>query len=282
MNYLKGLGRVVRAPQGWAGLLWIAINWPANWLLPGMRTAYLFFPLWLGYILVMDALVLTRTGTSQLTRSFKNFCLLFVVSAPAWWLFEILNWRTQNWEYLGSRVFSDFEYILLCTLNFSTVMPAVFETAEWVSSFQWTKRFASGSRIFPTFKVTFGMLLLGLGMLGLTLAWPKYCYPFLWGSLVLTLEPINVWLKRQHFLEYLKQGDWRPVVSLSLGALICGFFWELWNYYSYPKWVYHTPGTEFLHIFEMPLLGYLGYLPFAWELFALRNLVWVNAPRLRL
>ena len=27
-----------------------------------MRTAYLFFPLWLGYILVTDALVLARAG----------------------------------------------------------------------------------------------------------------------------------------------------------------------------------------------------------------------------
>jgi hypothetical protein len=61
-----------------------------------------------------------------------------------------------------------------------------------------------------------------------------------------------------------------------LGALICGFFWELWNYYSYPKWIYHTPGAEFLRIFEMPLLGYGGYLPFAWELYALRSLVWRN------
>ena len=56
----------------------------------------------------------------------------------------------------------------------------------------------------------------------------------------------------------------------------------MWNFYSFPKWIYHTPGAEFFYIFEMPLLGYLGYLPFAWELFSLRNLVWPSAPRLRL
>ena len=55
--------------------------------------------------------------------------------------------------------------------------------------------------------------------------------------------------------DYLGQGDWRPVVALCLGALLCGFFWELWNYYSYPKWTYFTPGVDFWYIFEMPLVG---------------------------
>jgi hypothetical protein len=80
-------------------------------------------------------------------------------------------------------------------------------------------------------------------------------------------------------MEYLERGDWRPIVSLSVGALICGFFWEMWNYYSWPKWIYHTPGAQFLHVFEMPLLGYGGYVPFALELFVLRNLLWRGAPR---
>jgi hypothetical protein len=47
----------------------------------------------------------------------------------------------------------------------------------------------------------------------------------------------------------------------------------MWNYFSYPKWQYSVPGVSFLHIFEMPLLGYGGYLPFAMELHALYHLV---------
>lgn len=119
-------------------------------------------------------------------------------------------------------------------------------------------------------------------MLLLTVAWPKYCYPFVWTSLVLILEPLNRWLGREHFMEYLERGDWRPIVSLSVGALICGFFWEMWNFYSDPKWIYHTPGAQFFHVFEMPLLGYGGYIPFALELYALRNFICPRAPRLHL
>jgi len=61
--------------QGWLGLLLLAVCWPLNWSLPGNRTAYLFFPLWLGYILVMDAVVFSRTGTSFWTRSRWRFVL---------------------------------------------------------------------------------------------------------------------------------------------------------------------------------------------------------------
>src|SRR5689334_8207623 len=69
---------VIRAPQGWIGVLLIAICWPLNWTLSGMRTAYLFFPLWLGYILVIDGLAQARTGSSLWKRSRRDFVLLFV------------------------------------------------------------------------------------------------------------------------------------------------------------------------------------------------------------
>ena len=76
-----------------------------------------------------------------------------------------------------------------------------------------------------------------------------------------------------HAHNYERFGRQRPVVALALGALVCGFFWEMWNVYAYPKWVYRTPGVQFWHVFEMPLLGYVGYPPFALELFALLHLV---------
>jgi hypothetical protein len=36
----------------------------------------------------------------------------------------------------------------------------------------------------------------------------------------------------------------------------------MWNYYSYAKWIYTIPYVQRFEIFEMPLLGYAGYLPF--------------------
>jgi len=275
------LRTVLQIPHGLWGMILIAVFWPLNWLLPGLRTAYLFFPLWLGYVLTVDALVLARTGTSLLTRSRRDFVLLFVLSAPTWWIFEIINSRTQNWEYLGRGHFTGLEYFILCSLSFSTVMLAVFETAELVQTFSWTGRLSSGPRILRSPQAPPVLFVSGLMMLAALWTWPRYFYPFVWLSLAFLLEPVNLWSGRRHLLEHLRHGDWRVVISLSLGTLICGFFWEMWNYHSYPKWVYHTPGVEFLHIFEMPLLGYGGYLPFAWELYGLRNLAWRNTHSFR-
>lgn len=268
--------------QGRVGLLLVTVCWPLNWTLPGNRTAYLFFPLWLGYVLVVDGLVCRRAGASLWTRSRPGFVLLFGLSAPSWWLFEIINNRTNNWDYLGTAAFTPLEYNALCTLCFSTVMPAVFETAELARSFAWVKSLRPCGRIADTPPVNLLMFLAGLAMLALMLLWPKFCYPFVWISLALILEPINRILGRRHLLEWLERGDWRPVISLSLGALICGFFWEMWNEWSWPQWVYHTPGANFLHLFKMPLPGYGGYIPFALELFALKNFLWRRSPCLEL
>lgn len=270
------------ARQGRIGVLLVAVCWPLNWLLPGTRTAYLFFPLWLGYILIVDALVYRRSGSSLWTRSRRGFAALFILSAPAWWLFEVLNDRTGNWEYLGANSFTPWEYNSLCTLCFSTVMPAVFESAELARTFGWVKSLRPWGRIGDTPRVNGRLWGAGMAMLTLTLLWPRYFYPLMWISLAFILEPMNRGLGRSHLLEWLKEGDWRPVVSLGIGALICGFFWEMWNEWSWPQWIYHTPGVNALHIFKMPLPGYGGYIPFALELFALKNFLWPRSPGLNL
>jgi len=273
-NYLLGPAR------GWIGLLLIAVCWPLNWIVPGVRTSYLFFPLWLGYILVVDALVWKRLGSSFWSRSRKDFVLLFFISAPVWWLFELMNLRTANWEYLGRELVSPLQFNLLATISFSIVVPAVFETAALVHSFGWIHRFACGPRIPATRAVFIGLFIIGVAMLFAMLVWPKIFYPFAWTSLVLIFEPINYWTGRPYFLAELRNGDWRLVMSLTVGVLVCALFWEMWNYYSFPKWTYHIPGLAFFHIFEMPLLGYGGYIPFALELYALTSFIWPSRPRL--
>jgi len=256
--------------QSWIGLLLIVVCWPLNWLLPGLRTHVLFFPLWLGYILTVDGLVFLRKGTSLLTRSRKRFIGLFLVSVPAWWLFELFNERVQNWQYVGREQFTDLQFFVLSSFSFSTVIPAIFGTAELVSTFV---RRVSGPIIRPTPCTLAVFFVTGLVMLALLLIWPRYFFPFVWLSTFFILEPINAAFGFPTLAQSTQNGDWKPVVMLWLGALTCGFFWEMWNFFSYPKWVYTVPFVNFLHIFEMPLLGYGGYLPFALELYSLYNLV---------
>ncbi len=159
------------------------------------------------------------------------------------------------------------------TLSFSTVIPAVFGTAELVGSFEWIQKIKPGFKIPPSSKILIIHFLLGWLMLLLMIIFPQYFFLFVWMSVFFIIEPVNAWLKNRTLFEHISVGDWRPVFSLWISCLICGFFWEMWNYLSYPKWVYHVPFVDFLHIFEMPLIGYLGYLPFSLELFALYHFV---------
>jgi len=259
--------------HGWLGIGLAIVFWILNWTLPGTRTHWGFFPMWFGYCLAVDGLVFWRTGTSLLTRSPRKYIGLFIVSAPVWWIFELLNLRTQNWTYIGAEIFSSQSYTFWTTLSFTTVIPAVFGSAEFFASFNFIKRLKPSLVIGTDKKTTTAFFALGWVMLVLMLLCPKIFFPFIWISLYFIFEPINVWLGNRSLAHWTANGDWRPVISLWLGVLLTAFFWEMWNYYSYPKWIYHVPWGNWLHIFEMPLLGYGGYLPFALELYALYHLV---------
>ncbi len=258
---------------GSIGLALVLVFWAVNWTLPGPRTHWSFFPLWLGYCLTVDALVVSRTGTSLFARGRLRYMGLFLVSAPAWWLFEAINLRTQNWVYLGADSFRPFAYAFWTTLSFATVLPAVFESAELMASFAWVGRLPRGPRLQPTPAATGTFFVAGLLTLGLLLAWPGWFFPFAWLSMFFILEPINIWLGNRNLAEWTSKPDWRPVYVLWLGVLVTAFFWELWNFHSFPKWIYHVPWGDGPRLFEMPLLGYGGYLPFALELYALYHFV---------
>jgi len=260
--------KIVYLPlHGVFGLILVLIFWPFNWFSTGLRTHIGFFPLWLGYCLFVDAWTYRRAGTSLFYRKPVAYGGLFFASVPLWWLFELINKKTGNWFYLGEEQFGAIFFFLFSSLSFSTVLPAVFGTAELVSTF-----LGRGGLKFPlplSRKLYRYLFIAGWFALLLICLWPRYFYPLVWVFLFLLLEPVNFWLGGRSLLDCLMKGEAGPIVSLSLGALICGFFWEFWNYLSYPKWVYCIPFFDFLHLFEMPLLGYLGYIPFSWELFSL-------------
>ena len=129
------------------------------------------------------------------------------------------------------------------------------------------------ARVLPIVLAFVLMLLAGVVLLALTLALPRYFFPFVWIAPYLITAALNGFLGHRTLERDAARGDRSPHVALALGALVCGFFWELWNYWAFPRWTYSVPFVDFAHVFEMPLLGYGGYLPFGLELFALYHLV---------
>lgn len=270
----------------WYAYAGAALNiaaWTSSWARVGPWDST-FFPLWFGFILVLDGIAYTRTGTSLLHRSAPRFALLFLYSIPFWWAFEALNGPVQNWHYILDQPYSALEYNILASIAFSTVLPAVMEVAEILASFKPLKPrcspAATGTRLRPAAAIAlFGV---GVLMVVLPVVFPRYAFGLIWLALIFLLDPINNLAGRKSAFGRLLAGDWRFIAVLALGALCCGFFWEMWNYYALPKWYYTVPFVDaFPHLFEMPLPGFLGYLPFGVELFCMYELLLLLSRRSR-
>jgi len=260
--------------QLFLGLALVAIFWTASWTHLAILGQYSFFPLWFGYILTVDAMVMMRRGSSLLARAPREFAALFFLSAPVWWVFEFLNNIVLNWHYLVSENYSALQMIIEATINFGTVMPAVFETAELVATFAFVQNFRSGRRVTLGRNGLWAAMYAGVVAFAAVVIAPQYAFGLTWVWLFLLVDPLNALRGRASLIAQIGRGEWRQFIALSGGVLICGFFWEMWNFFAMPKWYYTVPVFGFAKIFEMPILGYLGYIPFAWELYALYQLVW--------
>lgn len=257
-----------------------AAAWISAWAGVGPLAHYSFFPLWLGFILAVDALTEARSGTSLWRRNHCAFVALFVVSMPFWWYFERLNRYVGNWHYLTDRQYGAAAYIFWSSLAFSTVIPAVLSVTELLGTFGGSTADAPSARV-PLWVVA---LIAGTGAvsLALSLRFPRQCFPFLWLSLLLILDPINARFGEPSIVGLLRARRYGPILRLMVAGLVCGFFWEMWNYWSLPRWYYTVPYVGFGKVFAMPILGYGGYLPFALEVFSVYHVVRLLSRRLRL
>ena len=272
---------------GWAGVALGAASWILAWSrfpwLGGFQS-HTFTPLWIAFILLVNAFTVRRTGRCLMLSRIRPFLLLFPVSAGFWWSFEYLNRFVGNWRYVGGVEFGAVEYFLFATLPFSTVLPAVLSTRELLLSCprldgafrEWRPLSpapirAPRRRGTPAAGRTGGRRPGATGLAALLLSCaglfavgivPDAAFPLVWVAPAALLVSLAALRGEPHALSGIASGDWRPAVSSVLAALLCGFFWETWNFGSYAKWVYAIPYVDVLHVFEMPLLGYAGYLPF--------------------
>ena len=269
----KPVKRYLLPYRGLLGLILICVAWPFSWAESGTGLQYTFFPLWLGFILAVDGLVLRRTGTSLIVRSPKIIAMMFILAVPYWWMFEAINQVIQNWVYIGSNPETSLFSLIQTSLAFSVVIPAVFEVSELVGSFNFINRFARMPALVLNRQQVAIIGILGVLSLAALLTWPKYLFPITWLSLCFIFDPINYLTGRPSITANVRHGDWRLVVAFALGALICGFFWEMWNYQATISWQYNIGFFDFARIFHMPLLGYGGYLPFGLETYAMFHFV---------
>ncbi len=103
--------------------------------------------------------------------------------------------------------------------------------------------------------------------------YPKYCFPLIWGSFIFLLEPINYRWGGKSILRDWEKGSLRKFYLLLTAGCICGILWEFWNFWATTKWIYTVPFFEELKLFEMPVLGFFGFPPFAVECYVIYNFI---------
>jgi len=263
---------------GWIGMVAGIFSWILAWSRFSWFSAFqphTFSPLWFSYILVVNALCFRRTGHSLMTDRPGYFLLLFPASAAFWWFFEYLNRFVQNWYYLGVE-FSPLSYFWYATLPFSTVLPAVLSTRQLLLSANWIREgygdFKSLKISHPRIIAVYLLLFSAAGLAAIGV-WPNHLFPLLWVSPLLIIICLQTLMKQQNALSVVAAGDWRGAVSAALSAVVCGVFWEMWNYFSLAKWEYSIPLVHRFAVFEMPLLGYAGYLPFGLECLVIGHMI---------
>ena len=272
-------GRPARAVRGfpWWGWLGVCLT-VCSWVLAWNRFSWLatlqphtFTPLWLGYIVLVNGWTFRRTGRCMMLDRPRRFLALFPASAAFWWCFEYLNRFVQNWYYVGPHAFTPLEYFLHATIPFSTVLPAVLSTMELFASVPSLS--AGMDRLRPVHCSRLpwvGIVLLMVASAGLTGIglWPHVFFPCVWIAPLLLITALQILSGRETIFSGITNGDGTSLWLAALAALFCGVCWEMWNFKSLAHWEYAIPAVHAFKLFEMPLLGYAGYLPFGLECLA--------------
>jgi len=255
------------------GLLIIIVS--ETLLFAGVKWVRIFFtPLvWTGYVLLIDSIVFRMKRESWIIGRGRTFLLMVPLSAGFWYMFEFFNLFLKNWRYEGLPAV--WMAAIGMTWAFATIGPGIFETSdllETIGSFKLrTRRFEVPRSLLYT------LIIIGAGCLLSILITPprvaRYLAIPLWLGFLLLLDPVNHMRGHKSILKQWQNGDFETTLCLLIGGLICGFLWEFWNYWAAAKWVYQLPYAAGPKVFQMPLLGYVGFPVLALDYYVLYSFV---------
>jgi hypothetical protein len=240
----------------------------ANYVFPFYSHTYPFA--WYGLIFFLDGLLWWRWDKGIIFCAPLRFITLLFWSAVFWFFFELWNLRLQNWYYAGVPPDGPWAH-LEAYLDFATVLPGMLLVFELLHCLNFPRQLKTPFRLSRKLRKVWTYI--GLFMLISPLIFPDIFFPFVWGALIFLLEPICAKFEGPSLLRDAENGEWTTMARLLVAGMLCGGYWELWNYWSLEKWVYTVPLFSRGKLFEMPYLGFLGFAPFCVQCFVMINAV---------
>jgi hypothetical protein len=251
----------------WIGLIGLVVFQTALFFQVKPVTTFFYSLIWWSYILMVDGLIYRLRGHSLLVNRTKTFLNLIPWSVVIWLVFEGFNLILKNWSYVGvpKSIWIRWPGYAVA---FGTVLPAILETSELLAALGFFKK--TRLKPLPVRASWFRPLIISgtLGLL-LPLILPLFFFPLVWLGFIFLLEPFNYQTGRDSLLKDLEAGEPGRLFQWLCAGMICGLLWEFWNFWAEAKWIYTVPWVGEIKLFEMPVLGFFGFPPFALECFVL-------------
>jgi hypothetical protein len=263
----------------WIGLIMWASTGLVLWTKaakPKLLIDFAVIPLFWGLAMMIDGIVYKRNGGSSIINDRPKTMLgIGMASIGGWLLFEYLNFFVRyNWYYPANELTRTSAFFLYAILGSAGLLPMTIEVYALLRSFKGLReRYSYGPKLRFTRSLKYVLLIASLLSLFPVPFLPDQLFFVIWIApliiIVVALDMLGQWTP---FRPIAEKGDWAPFALICMAQFIVGICTECMNYFSGTHdplvtnnpdyWVYSIPYVNAYHIFEMPALGLLGYVPF--------------------
>lgn len=207
----------------------------------------------LACVLLINQLVKVRTGSNPFINQRKYFLATSAASGVLGWLLAYLNLFAASWS---SGQHNSALQLLLCTMVFALLAPAVLITRSLIGSFTGLLKFLARGIPLPLRRrehPPFGLIsAASVGLLG-GAAWPAQLFWLFWVAPLLLLVALQMLWHESTVFSGLKDGDWGRVVCAALAGVAVG---------NLAVFSYQTAGGSLAINLPSPLFAQPGYALF--------------------
>jgi len=227
---------------------------------------FFFVTSWWAYIIILDSILSLRSGRPMFLN--RNLPEAIMISCGFWCIFELVNLRLENWFYVNIPFEAPVRYTGYL-LAYGSVIPAICLTAAAANPFFVSLK----TRPFTVRSYAARTIAAGIILFFLMFLLPDYLFGLAWVFGIFLTDGINYRAGHRSFMADLEKGSPGRLLAALTSGLICGILWESWNFISPVRWIYTVPFLEGIKVFEMPIVGYIGFPVFAVETVAFFDLL---------